>query len=98
MSEQPQTWHYGLMAEWWSHFNTDVGEELAYFQPFVEAGQPALDAGCGNGRLFAAVAPRRLRRRRLRCVRRHGRPVPCARRRRGAQSDTLGATFACARA
>src|SRR5437868_7360916 len=52
MSEQPQTWHYGLMDEWWSHFNTDVGEELAYFQPFVEAGQPALDAGCGNGRLL----------------------------------------------
>jgi SAM-dependent methyltransferase len=52
MSDQPQTWHYGLMAEWWAHFNTDGGQELAYFQPFVEAGQPALDAGCGNGRLL----------------------------------------------
>lgn len=52
MSGQPQTWHYGLMAEWWAHFNTEGGEELAYFQPFVEAGRPALDAGCGNGRLL----------------------------------------------
>jgi len=52
MSEQPPTWHHGLMAEWWAHFNTDGGEELAYFRPFVEAGQPALDAGCGNGRLL----------------------------------------------
>ena len=52
MSEQPQTWHYGLMAEWWGQFNTDGGAELAYFEPFVEAGQPALDAGCGNGRLL----------------------------------------------
>lgn len=52
MSEQPQTWHYGLMAEWWAQFNTDGGDELAYFTPFVEAGQPALDAGCGNGRLL----------------------------------------------
>jgi SAM-dependent methyltransferase len=52
VSEQPQTWHYGLMAEWWAHFNTDGGDELAYFQPFVAAGQPALDAGCGNGRLL----------------------------------------------
>src|SRR5262245_32612647 len=52
MSDQPQTWHYGLMAEWWAHFNTDGGQELAYFQPLVEAGQPALDAGCGNGRLL----------------------------------------------
>jgi SAM-dependent methyltransferase len=47
-----QTWHHGLMAEWWAHFNTDGGEELAYFQPYVEAGQPALEAGCGNGRLL----------------------------------------------
>ena len=52
MSERPQTWHYGLMAEWWAHFNTDGGQELAYFRRLVEAGEPALDAGCGNGRLL----------------------------------------------
>lgn len=47
----PQTWHYGLVAEWWAQFNTD-GPEIDYFGRFVERGQPALDAGCGTGRLL----------------------------------------------
>lgn len=47
----PQTWHYGLVAEWWAEFNTG-GPEIAYFGRFVEQGQPALDAGCGTGRLL----------------------------------------------
>ncbi len=47
----PQTWHYGLVAEWWAQFNTD-GPEIEYFRRFVERGQPALDAGCGTGRLL----------------------------------------------
>jgi SAM-dependent methyltransferase len=47
----PQTWHYGLIAEWWAEFNTD-GPEIDYFGQFVERGQPALDAGCGTGRLL----------------------------------------------
>jgi SAM-dependent methyltransferase len=47
----PTTWHHGLVAEWWALFNT-AGDEIAYFQRFVEAGQPALDAGCGAGRLL----------------------------------------------
>ena len=51
MSEQPQTWHYGLMAEWWAHFNVG-GPEIEYFRRYVERGQPALDAGCGAGRLL----------------------------------------------
>jgi SAM-dependent methyltransferase len=51
MSAAPQTWHYGLVARWWAEFNLD-GPEIAYFRPFVEAGQPALDAGCGTGRLL----------------------------------------------
>jgi SAM-dependent methyltransferase len=46
-----QTWHYGLIAEWWAEFNTD-GPEIDYFGRFVERGQPALDAGCGTGRLL----------------------------------------------
>src|SRR3954451_13469288 len=47
----PGTWHYGLVAEWWAEFNHD-GPEIAYFQSYVEEGQPALDAGCGTGRLL----------------------------------------------
>ena len=46
-----QTWHYGVMARWWAEFNLD-GPEIDYFRPFVEAGQPALDAACGTGRLL----------------------------------------------
>ena len=44
----PQTWHYGLIAEWWAEFATE-GPEIEYFRTFVEHGQPALDAGCGTG-------------------------------------------------
>jgi SAM-dependent methyltransferase len=47
----PQTWHYGLVAEWWAEFNLG-GPEIEYFGRFVELGQPALDAGCGTGRLL----------------------------------------------
>lgn len=46
-----QTWHYGLVARWWAEFNLG-GPEIEYFRPFVETGQPALDAGCGTGRLL----------------------------------------------
>jgi SAM-dependent methyltransferase len=45
------TWHYGLVARWWAEFNHG-GPEVEYFRPFVAAGQPALDAGCGAGRLL----------------------------------------------
>jgi SAM-dependent methyltransferase len=47
----PQTWHYGLVAEWWAEFNND-GPEIDYFGRYVAEGQPALDAGCGTGRLL----------------------------------------------
>jgi SAM-dependent methyltransferase len=46
-----ETWHYGLVARWWAENNLD-GREIAFFRPFVETGQPALDAGCGTGRLL----------------------------------------------
>jgi SAM-dependent methyltransferase len=51
VSTTPQTWHYGLVAEWWAEFNLD-GPEIDYFGRFVKLGQPALDAGCGTGRLL----------------------------------------------
>jgi SAM-dependent methyltransferase len=51
MSNAPETWHYGLVAKWWAEFNQD-GEEIAYFQKYVDQGQPALDVACGTGRLL----------------------------------------------
>ena len=47
----PATWHYGLVAESWAQFNVD-GPEIGYFGRYVGQGQPALDAGCGTGRLL----------------------------------------------
>ncbi len=53
MADEPQTWHHGLIAEWWAEFNDDFrSHEIPYFREFVERGQPALDAGCGTGRLL----------------------------------------------
>lgn len=49
----PETWHYGIVAGWWAEFNDDFRpHEIPYYRSFVEAGQPALDAGCGTGRLL----------------------------------------------
>jgi SAM-dependent methyltransferase len=81
-----QTWHYGLVSRWWAEFNLD-GPEIEWFRPFVEAGQPALDAGCGTGRLLVPylqaeldvdgcdVSPDMLDRVRERCER-EGLPQP----------------------
>lgn len=50
--ENPGTWHHGLVARWWAEFNVD-GPEIDYFRGLIEAhGMPALDAGCGTGRLL----------------------------------------------
>jgi SAM-dependent methyltransferase len=51
---QPQTWHYGLIARWWSEFNDDFRpHEIPYFRRHIESdGQPALDVACGTGRLL----------------------------------------------
>ena len=53
-SEQPQTWHHGLVARYWAEFNDGFRpHEIPYFQRFVEAGgEPALDVACGSGRLL----------------------------------------------
>ena len=83
---QPQTWHYGLVSRWWAEFNLD-GPEIDWFRPFVEAGQPALDAACGTGRLLVPylhagldvegsdISPDMLERVRERCER-EGLPEP----------------------
>src|SRR4029079_13281768 len=49
--ESTGTWHHGLVADWWAEFNTD-GPEIEAYGRIVAAGQPALDAGCGTGRLL----------------------------------------------
>lgn len=52
MKEEAQTWHYGLVAQYWAEHNIG-GPEIAYFQNMLEVyGDPALDAGCGTGRLL----------------------------------------------
>jgi len=51
--EQPQIWHYGLVARDWAEFATAGGKEAEYFRRLIESsGQPALDLGCGTGRLL----------------------------------------------
>ena len=50
---QPQIWHYGLVARAWSELWTEGGKEASYFTRLIEtSGQPALDLGCGTGRLL----------------------------------------------
>ena len=43
MTNNPQVWHYGLMARWWAEFNIE-GPEIDYFKALIDQyGQPALD-------------------------------------------------------
>ena len=51
--KQPQIWHYGLVARYWGAFETEGGPEANYYKKLIErSGQPALDLGCGSGRLL----------------------------------------------
>ena len=53
MSEHPQTWHYGLVAQWWAEFNVASEAELAFYRSAIERhGEPVLDLACGTGRLL----------------------------------------------
>ena len=51
--KQPQIWHYGLVAQDWGEFQTEGGNQALYFKSLIETyGQPALDLGCGSGRIL----------------------------------------------
>jgi SAM-dependent methyltransferase len=51
--KQPQVWHHGLVAREWAEFATDGGREAKYFKNLIEiSGEPALDLGCGTGRVL----------------------------------------------
>lgn len=57
MKHEPQTWHYGIVAQHWAEFENHTldAPEIAYYQKLIEHyGQPALDVGCGTGRLLLA--------------------------------------------
>jgi SAM-dependent methyltransferase len=44
------------MARWWAEFNQPDPEEVAYLRAAIgRFGQPALDLGCGNGRLLTPL-------------------------------------------
>jgi SAM-dependent methyltransferase len=55
--EKRETWHHGLVARWWAEFNVATDAELAFYRSAIERyGQPALDLGCGTGRMLVPLA------------------------------------------
>jgi SAM-dependent methyltransferase len=52
MTDEPQVWHYGLMAERWAEFITDAPEVPFFLQEIARYGQPVLDVPCGTGRVL----------------------------------------------
>jgi len=53
MDTDSGTWHHGLVARWWAEFTTPEPEEVAYYSTAIQTwGEPALDLGCGTGRIL----------------------------------------------
>jgi len=55
MTDDPQVWHYGLMAERWGQFIHDTPELEFFRQAIAQYGQPVLDLACGAGRLLVPL-------------------------------------------
>src|SRR5512142_3039184 len=52
MTDEPVNSHHGLRAERWAKFNIDAPQALVFQREIARFGQPALDLGCGVGRLL----------------------------------------------
>lgn len=52
MTDEPLTWHYGLMAERWGQSITDAPEVPFYQREIERYGEPVLDVACGSGRVL----------------------------------------------
>jgi SAM-dependent methyltransferase len=51
--DEAGTWHFGLIARWWAEFNEPEPQEVAYLDAAIRRhGEPALDLGCGTGRIL----------------------------------------------
>ncbi len=52
--KKPQIWHHGLVARYSAEFwSPEGGADAEYFRELIEScGQPALELGCGTGRLL----------------------------------------------
>jgi SAM-dependent methyltransferase len=56
MGDDTGTWHFGLVARWWAEVNPLEADELDFYRGEIErSGGPALDLGCGTGRLLVPL-------------------------------------------